>query len=238
MALAPARVAEPSRAERIRSVVAAAGSLGLATAGTSYDLVAMHAVERGRLLLRVPGDTPLAAEAACSPRGALAALAEFTDIAPVRARDRVRARVALFGQLSPAVVQDDPGVLVLRLDLARASLQRDGRVEPVGPSEVQSAAPDGLALQEAALLGHLDRDHQDVVRDLGRLAAPGVREGRAAVRPYALDRFGFTLRFEYARGHEDVRLPFPEPVCSAAEVGARVEALLARGRRCRRAGRA
>lgn len=232
MAVAPARTAELSHAERIRSVVAAAGSLSLSTAGASYDLIAMHTVENGRLALRVPEDTPLAAEMVCAPHGALGALVEFTDVAPVRARDRIRARATLSGRLTQSG-RGHGNVMVLGLDPARVSIQWHGRVEHVGLDEVFRAEPDDLALQEAAMLGHLDDDHRDVVARLARLAAPEVRRGVVDVRPYAMDRYGFTLRYEYAQGHRDARLLFPAPVHDAAEVGAQVEALLAHARHCR-----
>ncbi|MER5897914.1 DUF2470 domain-containing protein [Streptomyces sp. NPDC001876] len=232
MTVAPARTAELSHAERIRSVIAAAGSLSLTTAGASYDLIAMHTVENGRLVLRVPEDTPLAAEMVCAPHGALGALVEFSDVAPVRARDRIRARVTLSGGLTKSG-RGHGNVLALGLDPARVSIQWHGRVEHVGLDEVFRAEPDALALQEAAMLGHLDDDHHDVVARLARLAAPEVRRGVVDVRPYAMDRYGFTLRYEYAQGHRDARLLFPAPVRDAAEVGVQVEALLAHARHCR-----
>ncbi|MFD9503330.1 DUF2470 domain-containing protein [Streptomyces sp. NPDC060035] len=236
MAVAPARTAELSHAERIRSVVAAADSLSLTTPGASYDLMAMHTVENGRLTLRVPDDTPLAAEMVCAPRGALGALVEFTDIAPVRARDRIRTRVTLSGWLSPSGRRHG-NVVILGLDPARAGIQWHGRVQHVALDAVFSAEPDAIALQEAAMLGHLDDDHRDVVALLARLAAPEVRRGVVDVRPYAMDRYGFTLRYEYAQGHRDARLLFPAPVRDAAEVGVQVEALLAHARHCRGASR-
>ncbi|WP_329042424.1 DUF2470 domain-containing protein [Streptomyces sp. NBC_00178] len=229
MTVAPARTAELSHAERIRSVVAAATSLGLTTAGASYDLVAMHVVDDRRLVLRVPDDTPLAVEMVCAPHGKLGALAEFTDVSPVRACDRIRARVMLSGELTPSGTRQD-NVMILTLDLARAGIRRNGRVDHVHPDEVFAAGPDALALEEAAMLGHLDDDHHDVVTRLARLAAPEVRRGVVDVRPYALDRYGFTLRYEYAQGHRDARLLFPVPVRDASEVGVQVEALLLRAR--------
>ncbi|WP_405386178.1 DUF2470 domain-containing protein [Streptomyces sp. NBC_01102] len=232
MVVASARTAELSHAERIRSVVAAAGSLSLTTAGASYDLIAMHTVDSGRLTLRVPDDTPLAAEMVCAPHGALGALVEFTDVAPVQARDRIRARVTLSGRLAHSGRRDGD-VLILGLDPARAGVQWHGRVEHVGPDEVFRSDPDALAVHEAAMLGHLDDDHRDVVTRLARLAAPEVRRGVVAVRPYAMDRYGFTFRYEYAQGHRDARLLFPTPVRDATEVGGQVELLLAHARHCR-----
>ncbi|WNI26623.1 DUF2470 domain-containing protein [Streptomyces sp. ITFR-16] len=232
MVFARPRTAELSHAERIRSVVAASDSLSLTTVGASYDLIAMHTVEDGRLVLRVPDDTPLAAEMVCAPRGALGALVEFTDISPVRARDRVRARISLSGWLAPSGGRDG-NVIPLQLDPGRACIQWDGRMHHVGLDEVFRAEPDALALQEAPMLAHLEDGHRDVVARLARLAAPDVRRGVVDVRPYAMDRYGFTLRYEYAQGHRDARLLFPTAVSDATEVGCQVEALLAQARKCR-----
>lgn len=112
MVFAKARPAGPSNAERIRSVIAAAGSLSLTTDDNTYDLIAMHSVDdSGRLLLHAPADSPPAVESVCAPHGVLAALLEFTDIAPAAVRDRVRARVTLAGRLTPSVTQPAAGVL-------------------------------------------------------------------------------------------------------------------------------
>ncbi|MEU9862985.1 DUF2470 domain-containing protein [Streptomyces sp. NPDC047971] len=229
MAFAKARRNGPTDAERIRSVIAAAGSLSLTTDGNSYDLVAMHDVDgSGRLALHAPADSPLAAEAACAPRGALSALLEFTDIAPIAVRDRVRARVTLAGRLTPSPLQTSPGVLVLRLDVARASIQRGALVEHIGPEELERAAPDVLAVAEAAMLTHLEEGHRDVVDRLARLADPELPHTAARVAPLALDRHGITLRCEYAHGVADLRIAFRTPVKDVDEVGRQVEILLRR----------
>ncbi|MGW1886054.1 DUF2470 domain-containing protein [Streptomyces sp. NPDC001970] len=233
MALADVRGTGPTNAERIRSIMAGAGSLSLTTGACSYDLIAGHTVDdKGQLRLHAPAESRLAVEAACAPRGALAALLEFTDIAPTAVRDRVRARVTLSGWLAPSETQPVQGVLVLRLDAARATIERDGVVEHVGLDEVVPAEPDLLAVEEAALLTHLEDDHLDVVAQLSRLADPQVLQGAVQVRPFALDRYGFTLRCEYTRGHRDVRILFPDPLRTAAEIGGQVDRLLARACAC------
>jgi hypothetical protein len=57
---------EPSAAELVRSVLAAARSLTLTTEAHRVELVGMHSLEApGRLLLNVPAETHLAAR---SPR--------------------------------------------------------------------------------------------------------------------------------------------------------------------------
>jgi hypothetical protein len=225
-------VEAPTAAERIRSVMSGSGSLSLTTGGHCYDLIAMHTVDaKGQLRLHVPADSPLAAEAVCAPRGVLGGLVQFTDIAPTSVRDRVRARIALSGRLTPADIQSSPDVLVLRLEVARAAIEADGAAEEVRLDDLAHAQPDPLARDEAALLGHLDHDHQDVVVRLSRLAGPEVLQGVVRVRPLALDRYGFTLRCEYARDHHDFRVVSPTPVRDQAEIGKQVELLLSRAAR-------
>ncbi|MGI5481680.1 DUF2470 domain-containing protein [Streptomyces lavendofoliae] len=105
-----ARPPGPSGAERVRSVLTAARSLTVTTDGYRCDLVGAHALDdRGRLTLRLPGDCHLAAAVACAPRGDLAAMLQFTDVAPTAVRDRVRARVTLSGWLTDAGADDAVG---------------------------------------------------------------------------------------------------------------------------------
>ncbi|MEW2133791.1 DUF2470 domain-containing protein [Streptomyces sp. NPDC005435] len=217
----------PTNAERVRSVLARAESLGLTTDATRYDLISMHTVDDGGTLrLRVPAASPLAAEAVSAPRAALPARLHFTDLAPTPVRDRVRSRVALTGRLTPAEIQAEPDILVLRLDLARAAVQQDGKSARVGLRELASARPDPLATEETALLAHLDHDHSDMVTELSLLTDPRLHHSLRRLRPLALDRYGLVLRFEYARGHRDVRLTFPSPVRKTADLGARLDQLL------------
>ncbi|GAU67087.1 hypothetical protein SSP35_04_01680 [Streptomyces sp. NBRC 110611] len=243
--------AEPTAAERIRSVLSRAGSLTLTTDGYRCDLVGLHTVdERGRLRIRLPADSPLAARAVCAPRGTLAVLLEFTDIAPAAVRDRVRARVTLSGWLTPdaasgcgagAGAADDEGgagAPDLRLDAVRATLETADGTVAVGLDQLVLAAPDPLAADEAAMLTHLADAHEDVVAQLTRLADPRLLHSVIRVRPLALDRYGVTLRYEYARGHRDIRIPFPGPVREPADTGEQVQRLLAAARTCPRRRRA
>ncbi|MGW4444815.1 DUF2470 domain-containing protein [Streptomyces sp. NPDC004682] len=217
----------PTNAERVRSVLARADSLSLTTDATRYELISMHTVDGGGTLrLRVPAASPLAAEAVSAPRAVLPCRLHFTDVAPTPVRDRVRSRVALAGRLTPAEVQAEPDILVLRLDLARAALQRDGRAARIGLRELAAARPDPLATAESALLTHLDHDHADMVTELSLLADPHFHDSLLRLRPVALDRHGLVLRFEYARTHRDVRLTFPSPVRDTTELAARLDQLL------------
>ncbi|OAH12828.1 DUF2470 domain-containing protein [Streptomyces jeddahensis] len=230
-----ASVTEPTAAERIRSVLARAGSLTLTTDGHRYDLVGLHHVDgTGQVRLRLPADSPLVARAVCAPRGALAALLEFTDVSPTSVRARVRAKVTLSGWLALTDDAEDGAGdgSSLRLDLARATLEAGADMVVVGLDELVLAEADPLAVEEAALLTHLVDAHEDMVARLAQLAGPRLLQGVVRVQPVALDRYGITLRCEYARGHGDLRLVFPEPVRDPAQAGDGIHSLLAAAQAC------
>ncbi|MFF8827920.1 DUF2470 domain-containing protein [Streptomyces sp. NPDC015131] len=218
---------EPSAAERVRTVVERAASLSLTTGAREYDLLDMHEMGTGgRIGLRAAEDSPLALEVAGAPHGSVAALLEFTDIAPTPVRSRVRARVALSGWLAPG----RGGGLVFTP--ARVTLSTAGGTVEVAPDEVTLAEPDPLAGEEAAMLTHLADAHGELVDELLALAGPRLPEGMVRAVPYALDRHALTLRCEYATGHCDLRLLFPAPARDAAEAGERVRQLLTTHREC------
>src|SRR3569833_706945 len=94
---------EPTAAEMVSSVLAAARSLTLTTDAHRVELVGLHSLEApGRLLLNVPVETHLGAEVAAAPYGDVTATLELADVAPVSVPDRVRARVLLGGWLALA----------------------------------------------------------------------------------------------------------------------------------------
>lgn len=236
MSLTHACADAPTAAERIRSVPARAGSLSVTTDGHRLDLVGLHAVDgKGRLGLRLPAASPLRPPTACAPGATQAALVEFTDIAPTAVRARVRARVSLSGWLTPTGPEEsaDDGA-GHRLDLARATLETASDTVAVRPDELAAAAADPPALAEAAMLTHLADGHPDLVARLTRLADSRLLLGAVRVQPLALDRYGITLRCEYARGHGDFRFVFSKRVRTATEAGDQVGLLLATARRCPR----
>lgn len=236
MSPTPARPDEPTAAERIRSVLARAESLTVTTNGHRLDLVGRHVVDdKAQLRLRLPADSPLRPPAAGAPSATPAALVEFTDIAPTAVRERVRARVALSGWLTPT----DPGGdadsgVGHRLDIARASLETTSDIVAVRLDELVLATADPLAIEEAAMLTHLADAHPEAVAQLTRLADPRLLQGAVRVQPVALDRFGITLRCEYARSHCDFRFVFSTPVRGAAEAGDQIRMLLAAAQACPR----
>ncbi|MFJ3882563.1 DUF2470 domain-containing protein [Streptomyces sp. NPDC090077] len=229
-AVADAAPGGPTAAERVRSVLARAVSLSLVTEAQAYDLIGLHSVgPKGRIFLHPPADGPLAARIATAPRGSLAALVQFTDVAPTAVRERVRARVTISGWLTP----DEPGPdgVRLRLDAARVSLRTAAEVRDVGLDEFTLARPDPIAAEEAGMLTHLADSHGEMVAGLAALAAPRLPAGVLRTSPLALDRHGITLRCEYRSGHLDLRFPFPVTARDAAGAGEQVRLLLTAPRR-------
>ncbi|KUO03471.1 DUF2470 domain-containing protein [Streptomyces caeruleatus] len=223
---------EPSPAERARSVLAAAGSLTVTTQGHRIELIGLHTVDAAaRLLLPNPPDGHLGAESAMAPHGDLATLVEFTDIAPVAVRERVRARLTLGGWLTAL------GPKALVFNPARAVLTDDDGTIVIGLDELTLASPDPLATHEAEMLARLDAAHAHTVAPLARLLPAREQLGATGVRPLRLDRHGLVLRLETPEAHHDVRLPFATAATHPGEAVRQIHALLAeatarpRGRR-------
>ncbi|QOV34848.1 DUF2470 domain-containing protein [Streptomyces ferrugineus] len=214
---------EPTPAERARSVLAAAGSLTVTTQGHRVELIGLHTVDAAaRLLLHNPPDGHLAAELAVAPHGDLAALAEFTDIAPVAVRERVRARLTLGGWLSAL------GPKTLVFNPARAVLAEGDGTAVVGLDELALASPDPQATHEAEMLARLDATHADTVAPLARLLPAREQLGATVVRPLRLDRHGLVLRSETPDSHHDTRLPFDTSATHPGEAVRQIHVLLAR----------
>ncbi|MFF1925960.1 DUF2470 domain-containing protein [Streptomyces sp. NPDC058221] len=217
----------PTDAELVRTVLSRATSLSLTTTGQTYDLIGLHSVSaQGQITLHPRPDTPLAQQAADAPLGSLAALLEFTDIAPTPLRDRVRARVTVSGWLTPA------GGGALRLDTARVSLRTPAGATDVALDEMALAEPDPLAFEEAAMLTHMADSHEELMHDLLGLAGSRLPHGIIRSLPLALDRHGITLRCEYESGHCDLQLLFPGIARDATDAGERIRQLLTAPRNC------
>ncbi|MER5936281.1 DUF2470 domain-containing protein [Streptomyces sp. NPDC001928] len=220
----PAAVcSEPTPAERARSVLSAAGSLTVTTNGQRVELIGLHTVDAAaRLLLHNPSDGDLAAELAVAPHGDLAALVEFTDVAPVAVRERVRARLTLGGWLTAL------GPKTLVFHPARAVLTDDDRTAVIGLDELTLASPDPLATHEAEMLARLDAAHADTVAPLARLLPARQQLGASDVRPLRLDRHGLVLRSETPDSHHDTRLPFATAATHPGDAVRQIHVLLAR----------
>ncbi|GAA2375840.1 DUF2470 domain-containing protein [Dactylosporangium salmoneum] len=212
----------PTPAERLRSLLAAAGSLTLHVPGRRCDLVGAHRVEAGRILLQAP-DSVL-------PEPDCAAALELTDVAPTPVRSRVRARATFGGWLTAA------GDGNLELELVEATLQDPAygpdREISVDPDAFAAAAPDPLAESESDLLCHLATAHPGAVDRLSRLIPPHHLHGVRRILPVRLDRYGVVLRLEFAGRARDVRLPFLAPLHRPEEAGDKMQELYARARCC------
>ncbi|MFI5866964.1 DUF2470 domain-containing protein [Streptomyces sp. NPDC051546] len=224
---------QPTDAERVRSVLAAAHSMTVVTDGQRTEIRHLDGTDPlGRLHLH-PAEPGAGAEHRPSIR------MEFTDVAPTPVRDRVRARVTLTGRLlTPYAGDADEGSGSTCVEFGRAVLETpDGARSYVGLDELDAACPDPLAPYEAGMLTHLLDDHAELVTLLLRLVrqqpAAGTGAGAAVLRalPLAMDRYGITLRLEERRGHHDVRIPFPSPLDDVEQSGAQIQALFSAARR-------
>jgi hypothetical protein len=228
--LAAAAAAISTPAERLRSMLVAAGSLTLHIPGHRADLVGRHRMTADRVRVELPADSCMARHIAHA--GEVIAMIEVTDLAPVPARDRVRGRGTLTGSLTPTQPREDE--LGATLALAAAELTTADRAEPVEPAEFAAARPDPFATTEAGLLCHLNDHHPRTVEQLSRLIPADQLHGVRRIHPLRLDRHGLVLRLEFARRDRDVRLCFPTSVDDPCQLGTQIDALLARAARCRR----
>ncbi|MEU1621727.1 DUF2470 domain-containing protein [Streptomyces sp. NPDC005722] len=223
--LAPAR---PTPAERIRSVLASAHSMTVVTDRERTEVARLTAQAlAGHVHLH-----PL--ETAFGPEGTPISL-EFTDVAPTAVRDRVRARVTVTGWTAAPYRPDAQDSQCVQF--VHATLETAEGTVPVGLAELTTAEADPLATAEAGMLTHLVDDHAELVPLLLRLVQPAPAPGAWRVLPVAVDRYGITLRVEYANGHTDARLPFPSPLESADRAGSQIQALLNSARRASHRGR-
>jgi len=226
---------EPTAAEMVSSVLAAARSLTLTTDAHRVELVGLHSLEApGRLLLNVPVETHLGAEVAAAPYGDVTATIELTDVAPVSVPDRVRARVLLGGWLALAGSGGRTDSVALSFEPATVELEHAGRTVDVDPDELAAAEPDPLAATEAEILTHLAGAHGDAVELLAQLVDTRLLTGVTRVDPVRLDRYGIVLRLQRAGGAHDVRLAFASPLRNPAHGVVQLRTLLARARTCPR----
>ncbi|MEV6786787.1 DUF2470 domain-containing protein [Streptomyces sp. NPDC051098] len=217
-------VAQPTSAERIRSILMAAHSMTIVTDEGRTEVSRLYGSGATEHIHLHP-PTGAGGGTDGTTDGHTRATLEFTDVAPTPVRDRVRARVLLAGRLLTASRHAAPtGSRCMAL--AHAVLDTGGERITVGLEELMEADTDPLATCEAGMLTHLVDDHGDIVQLLLRLVKPRLALGVRRVLPVAIDRYGITLRLEYARSHQDARLPFPSPVKDIDQAGVRIHALL------------
>ena len=147
------------------------------------------------------------------------AIVEITDVAPLPARDRVRARVRLHGYAEHAAPTPETASSEhrpVRIAVRTVELESGGRTRLLRPEDLRAAKADPFARREAHFLSHLSTAHGEVVEALGRLASRG--EPAERVVPFALERQGLTFRLEQATGDRDVLLEFPYPAETPEDV--------------------
>lgn len=239
----------PTWAERARTALAAAASASVRWDGGRVDLLGCHHDDaQGDVILTLESTSVLvgaaqAAQAArAAPGGDLSVQVQLTELCPVQANQRVRAKVALTGRLAVDVVPPDPApgrsVVTLRVRVERVTFEEaDHEPVLVAAPEYRTAEPDPLHAVAADHLQHLSAHHPDAVETLARLCPRATLVGATRVLPLAFDRYGLVLRVERLRGHRDVRLPFARRVdgpASAAEQLRLLLTLATRGRPCSR----
>ncbi|MFE4022810.1 DUF2470 domain-containing protein [Streptomyces sp. NPDC059101] len=230
MRLSRARAGTPTAAERVCSILAAAHSMTVVSDGLHTELRRLDGTgAMGHFHLHAP----------CRRDGGQAAgrvpvRLELTDIAPTSVRDRLRARVTVAGLLA-APYRPDSGKGTC-MEFGQAVLEdAEGRTY-VTLEALEAAEPDPVATSEAGMLTHLVDHHAELVPLLLRLVRPLPAAGVRRVLPVRLDRYGLTLRLEYAHGHRDVRLPFTTPLTRVDQAGPRIHALAAAARRLSHSG--
>jgi len=234
----------PNWAERARTVLAAAASASVLWDGGRVDLLGCHHDDPlGDVILTLESTSTLVRAVREADGGALAVTTELTELCAVSARERVRARVSLVGQLSEIAdleLSDQSARLLIRI--AEVSVDELGPHDEVGPGPValadyQGSRPDPLHAGAAEQLQHLAAHHPDAIDVLSRLCDREALIGVTRVLPIALDRYGIVLRVERLRDHRDVRLPFDQRIDNGSEAAVQMRTLLARGARRRPCGR-
>ncbi|MBT2441420.1 DUF2470 domain-containing protein [Streptomyces sp. ISL-36] len=211
----------PSAAERTRTLVQSTCSAVLLIPGADgmrpeqLTPQARAVGPDGEIFLLFPADAPPVRAATHAQDDELPVVLELTDVAPVSVPHRIRGRAWVSGWLTCLPGVAEPGHMMLRLEVAEASVDDLWGTSEVDPEEFAAADPDPLHTHETELLQHLHAAHGEQVRELSHLL--GERSAALVptrdVAPLALDRFGLRIRFSAGPQHcFDARFDFPEPV--------------------------
>ncbi|MFE2652804.1 DUF2470 domain-containing protein, partial [Streptomyces sp. NPDC059346] len=165
------RATRPTRAERVRSILAVAHSMTVISDGLHTEVRRLDGTTAmGHIHLHAPDDGGHAPSA-----GRVPARLEFTDIAPVPVRDRLRARVTVTGLL--AAPYGAGGERSTCMEFGQAVLEdAEGRTF-LTLEELEEAETDPIAACEAGMLTHLVDDHAELVPLLLRLVHPRPERG-------------------------------------------------------------
>lgn len=161
-----ARATQPTRAERVRSILVVAHSMTVVSEGVQTEVRRLDGTgAMGHIHLHAP------AEGGHAPAGQrVPARLEFTDIAPTPVRDRLRARVTVTGLLAAPYSTDTEASTCM--EFGQAVLEdAEGRTF-VTLEELERTETDPVAACEAGMLTHLVDDHSELVPLLLRLVRP------------------------------------------------------------------
>jgi heme oxygenase (biliverdin-IX-beta and delta-forming) len=103
-----------------------------------------------------------------------------------------------------------------------------GRMSWVELDDWQGGEPDPIAPHAAAIIGHMNADHADALVDYCR-AFTRAADTRAATMT-GVDRYGFELSAETARGPRPIRLGFSAPIATPEDARREMVALVKRAR--------
>ncbi|MGW7414995.1 DUF2470 domain-containing protein [Streptomyces sp. NPDC054863] len=239
MRLPRTRAPQPTSAERVRSVLAAAHSMTVVSDGVHTEV---RRLDGAGVMSRIHLHEPVGVTEDAHPSPGHSGIAdspeheripvrlEFTDIAPTPVRDRVRTRVTLTGLLA-APYETSAADESTCMEFGQAVIEDAHGRTYVTLDALEHTSPDPLALCEAGMLTHLLDSHAELVPLLLRLAPTPRTAALTRALPLAIDRYGLTLRLEYPHTHTDVRLPFPTPVAGAEQAGPQIQGLLRAARR-------
>ncbi len=226
MRLFNAAAVQPTSAERVRSILVAADSMTVVTDEGRMEVSRLHGPGATEHIHLHPPTARTGESGQDSPAdGPVRATLEFTDIAPTQVRDRVRARVLLAGWLVTDSRHPTPRESRC-MEFLHAVLDTGETRTTVSLEELMEADTDPLAECEAGMLTHLVDDHSDIIGTLLRLVKPRLVQGVRRALPVAIDRYGITLRLEYATSHTDARIAFHAPIKDVDQAGERIHTLL------------
>lgn len=232
----------PHPAERARTIAALGGRATLVPFDDTRVTPIVHRLHGdGTAAAVLPDDHPLVD---IVKDGALSAVLELADFAPVPLREPVRGLLWVTGTLRALDVDSaraaavrmseshaDPRLLdvghtatVLELRAASMVLADAEGTTSVSPADFGAAAADPFCRYEAEWLRHLELRHADVVGLLARHVPSQLRGGH--IRPLGLDRLGLRLRVEAVHADHDVRMAFSRGIATAKELSGELRKLV------------
>ena len=209
----------PSPAERARTILARPVTMFVCGADGAQDRDARA------LVLRPDPPATHSTTPSATHTATRRVSVEIADAAPLPVRERIRGRVRAVGSMV-----EDPGDATFLLHAHTLTLVEDEASKEVDVTSVLAAEPDPLMMVEAAMLGHLDLQHGQILPALVALVDPRHLRGDVRVWPYRLDRYGLVLRMEHPAGHVDQRLGFRRALTSADHLVHEMALLFARAR--------